>query len=110
MTQTNIKNLPPGNYFTEIGYSQSYPWVEIKRTAKTVTVAKVLVLPDPEWKPEISPGGFAGHCHNQHLQTWLYGGVQKDRTRILRATRLGWSHKGVRFVEGTAREFYDYNF
>lgn len=110
MTQTNIKNLPEGNYFTEIGYSQSYPWVEIKRTAKTVTVAKVFVLPDPEWKPEIVPGGFAGHCTNQHLQTWLYGGIEKDRIITLRETNIGWSYKTTRFVEGMAREFYDYNF
>jgi len=32
---TNIKNLPADRtYFTEFGYSQQYPWVEVKRTAK----------------------------------------------------------------------------
>ena len=42
--KTNIKNLPEGHtYFTENGYSQSYPWVEIERTAKTVTLAKIEV-------------------------------------------------------------------
>ena len=72
MTDTNIKNLPEGrNYFTETGYSQSYPWVEVKRTKTTVTLAKVNVKRDPDWKPEILPGGFAGHCTNQHQQTCI---------------------------------------
>lgn len=110
MTKTNIKGLPEGIYFTEIGYSQQYPWVQIKRTEKTATLRKVHVLPDPEWKPEISPGGFCGHCHNQHEQTWLYGGVE-DREVIVRLNKRGqWVRKGVRFVDGRAIDFYDYNF
>ena len=110
MTDTNIKNLPEGNYFTEIGYSQSYPWVEIRRTAKTVTVAKVDVERDPEWKPEMIPGGFAAHCTNQHEQTWLFKGINHERTRTLRLTKKGWALQGTRYIEGRAREFYDYNF
>ena len=47
---TNIKGLPKGpTYFTEYGYSESYPWVEVRRTAKTVVLAKVRVTTDPEW-------------------------------------------------------------
>lgn len=114
-TQTNIKNLPVDNgevYFTEIGYSQSYPWVEVSRTAKTVTLAKVNVAPDPEWeaKMEYYPGGFCGHMANQQAQTWLYAGVDREQTKTIRMTKQGWAYKGVRFVEGRAREFYDYNF
>lgn len=110
MTKTNIKELPEGKYFTEIGYSQSYPWREVSRTAKTVTLAKVEVKPDPEWKPEILPGGFAGHCTNQQSQTWLFAGVNPSVTTTIRMTKKGWASKGVRFVEDMAREFYDYNF
>ena len=110
MTKTNIKNLPEGNYFTEWGYSQSYPWVEVKRTAKTVTLAKVEVGPDPEWKPEIIPGGFAGHCTNQHEQTWLFKKIEDRITKTIRLTKKGWSRKGTGFSEGVAREFFDYNF
>lgn len=109
MTKTNIKNLPEGQYFTQFGYSQSYPWKEIARTAKTVTLQKVEVGPDPEWKPEILPGGFAGHCTNQSEQTWVYAGLSKRTMKVFQ-TKKGWSHKGERFIEGMAREFYDYNF
>ena len=110
MTSTNIKNLPEGNYFTEIGYSQSYPWVEVARTAKTVRLAKVEVKADPDWKPEIIPGGFCGHCVNQGDQTWVFDKISETNRRIIRMTKKGWAHHGVRFREGQAREFYDYNF
>jgi hypothetical protein len=109
--KTNIKNLPEGlTYFTENGYSQSYPWVEIDRTPKTVTLAKVEVSRDPEWKPSITPGGFCGHCDNQHEQTWLFKRIVPGWTKTVRITKRGWAHKGVRFDEGCAIEFYDYNF
>lgn len=112
MTDTNIKNLPEGSYFTEIGYSQSYPWVEVSRTAQTVTLAKVEVATDPEWtaKREFLPGGFCGHVPNQSEQTWIFDHINRGVTRTIRRTKNGWSHKGVRFIEGRAREFYDYNF
>lgn len=110
MTKTNIKNLPEGEYFTEVGYSQSYPWVVISRTAKSVKLAKVIVKADPEFKPNIIPGGFAGHCDNQHEQTWLFDRIHTDFTKTIRMTKKGWAHKGVRFWEGVAREFYDWNF
>lgn len=110
---TNIKNLPEGRtYFTEYGYSQSYPWVEIKRTAKTVTLAKVIVATDPEWiaKREFHAGGFCGHCSNQSEQTWLFDSIDETRTITIRATKRGWSRGETLFRENVAREFYDYNF
>lgn len=110
MTSTNIKNLPEGEYFTEIGYSQSYPWVVVKRTAKTITLARVRVSKDPEWVPEMSVGGFCAHFHNQNEQTWLFDKIDAERKTTIRQTKKGWSHQGVRFIEGCAREFYDYNF
>lgn len=119
-TNTNIKNLPMGptnKYFTEIGYSQSYPWKEIKRTAKTRTLARVLTERDPDWKPEIIPGGFVGHCTNQGEQTWLYAGVDMNDTVTIRKVKSRycgedemWANRGVKFVEDRAVEFFDYNF
>lgn len=109
--QTNIKNLPEGKtYFTEIGYSQQYPWVEIARTEKTVTLAKVDVKADPEWKPEMIPGGFAAHCTNQHEQTWLFDKISETNIMKIRLTKRGWTRGSVKFIEGRANEFYDYNF
>jgi hypothetical protein len=122
MTRTNIKNLPMGPadlYYTERGYSQLYVWKEIKRTAKTRTLARVLTELDPEWKEKMiwHAGGFAGHCENQHDQTWLYAGVDMEQTVTVREVKsryIGedtcWGYKGRSFAEGRAFEFYDYNF
>jgi hypothetical protein len=111
MTHTNIKNLPEGKtYWTEYGYSQSYVWVEVSRTAKTVTLANVYSQLDPDWKPEIHVGGFAGHCSNQNTQTWKFMFINEDYKRTIRLTKKGWRYKGTKFVENVAREFCDYNF
>jgi hypothetical protein len=112
MTKTNIKGLPEGKYWTEYGYSQSYPWIEIARTEKTVTLAKVKTKNDPEWlaKREFIPGGFCGHVPNQSEQTWLFDGINVENVKKIRKTKRGWSHKGVVFREDRAIEFYDYNF
>ena len=111
MTDTNIKNLPEGDYFTELAYSQSYPHVVVGRTAKTIKVAAVEVKPDPDWKPEIVPGGFIGHCTNQYGQTWLFDRIRSDYITILRKNKHGdWVNRGRKFIEGRATEFYDYNF
>ena len=109
MTDTNIKNLPEGNYFTEIGYSQQYPWIEVKRTATTVTLARVMVQKDPEWQPEFVTGGFCAHCTNQHAQTWMFLKISDSQIKV-RKTKLGWSYQGVKFIEGRAREFFDWNY
>lgn len=113
MTKTNIKNLPEGlKYWTEYGYSQSYPWVEVSRTEKTVTLARVEVENDPEWlaKKEFHPGGFFGHTSNQYDQTWLFKSIRDQHTKTIRKTKNGWSLKGVQFAEDRAINFYDYNF
>jgi hypothetical protein len=111
MTDTNIKNLPEGEYFTEVGYSQLYPWVATKRTAKTATLAKVVVKKDPDWKPDFIPGGFCAHCTNQSDQTWLFDRIEHTAVTTIRLNNRGqWAHKGVRFIPNRATEFYDYNF
>jgi len=112
--QTNIKNLPEGRrYWTEYGYSQSYPWVEVRRTEKTVVLAKVEVDKDPEWgaKKQFYPGGFCGHTPNQEEQTWIFKAIREDATKTVRLSKRGkWQRKGVTFHPDRARYFYDYNF
>jgi hypothetical protein len=108
--ETNIRNLPEGTYWTEIGYSQSYPWVEVKRTAQTRTLAKVIVKKADDWKPEILPGGFCGHCTNQSEQFWEFDRIDHTKTVTISATKKGWSRHGTKFIENRAVEFYDWNF
>lgn len=113
---TNLKNLPDGEYMTETLYSDTVPYKVVGRTATTVTLQEVLVERDPEWKPEIIPGGFAGHCTNQSEQTWLYAGLCDNtvKVRLVKSRYHGsdklWGGKGREFIANGARSFHDYNF
>lgn len=112
MTRTNIKNLPEGKYFTQIAYSDSYPWVEVQRTEKTVTLALVLTAPDPDWKAKMIavPGSFCGHVMNQAEQTWLFDRIDETNIIVIRLGRSGWTRNGMKFIEDRAVKFCDYNF
>lgn len=113
---TNIKGLPEGEYLTETLYSDNTPWKVVGRTAATLKLQQVEVARDPEWTPEIIPGGFAGHCTNQDKQTWLYAGLS-DHTITVRLVKSRynssekmWGSNGRSFIANGARHKYDYNF
>ena len=110
----NVKNAPEAIYFKRHGYSQTYPYVLVRKTesGKTAYLKPVKTIGDPEWKPNILPGGFCGHCDNQHAQTWLYDGIE-DREIMVRKSKNGtWVRMGERFTEdfNGPTYFYDYNF
>ena len=114
---TNVIGLPEGEYMTQTMYSDTTPWKVIGRTATTVKLQEVLVERDPNWKPEIVPGGFAGHCTNQDEQTWLYAGLGQQTTtvRLVKSRYYGsdklWrSPQAGEFIANGARRKYDYNF
>jgi hypothetical protein len=111
---TNIKNLPAeGEYMTEKMYSDTVPFIVVSRTAKTLKLIEVRVERDPDWQPNIFPGGFCGHCTNQCEQTWLYAGLG-EREVTVRLVKYGrkkiWVYKSLRFIANGANRFYDYNF
>jgi chromosome condensin MukBEF MukE localization factor len=114
--QTNIIGLPEGEYVTESMYTDAHAWVVLGRTAKTLTVAKVLVKRNLDWKPEFIAGGFAGHCVNNSEQTWLFDRISNE-TKVLRLVKsrytgsdMMWGYKGEKFIANGAVEMYDYNF
>jgi hypothetical protein len=104
---TNINNLPEGEYVTEHGYSQSYPYVVVKRTAKSITIAEVKVK-SGDWSPEFVVGGFVANCTNQHEQKWEYDGINLAHQKTVRWSNRGWAKGTIK--EGKAVYFYDYNF
>ena len=113
---TNIKGLPEGEYLTETLYSDNTPWKVVGRTATTLKLKEVEVDRDPEWTPNIIPGGFAGHCTNQDQQTWVYAGLS-DHTITVRLVKSRfnssekmWGSNGRSFIANGARRKYDYNF
>jgi hypothetical protein len=108
----NVKNAPEGRYFSETGWSDAYPWVVVSSSpsGKTLTLARVDVERDPEWKPIMIAGGFSAHCENQQEQTWLFKSICPMSRKTIRLGKNGWA--GGKFHEtpkGPFR-FYDYNF
>ena len=112
----NIIGLPEGEYLTETMWSDNRAFKVVAKTAATLTLKQVKVRANPEWKPEIIPGGFAGHCTNQEEQTWIYDGLENDtlKVRLVKSAYMGsdklWATKGRKFIANGAVENYDYNF
>ena len=92
-------------------WSDAQACTVIKRTAKSITIQEDEATLDPNFKPEIIPGGFIGHCVNQNEQTYSYKANPKGRKITAR-----WSDKYGAFMYcGKAifngrHQFYDYNF
>jgi hypothetical protein len=84
----------------------------------TVEIRKMKATLSPDWKPEITPGGFAGHCHNQHTQKWIY--EQDESAPVIRMRRVKPSHSnrcmtwksayGMHRMSDKPCKFHDYNF
>ena len=81
---------------------------------KTITVRQMETKLDPEWKPEISAGGFAGHCTNNQDQRWIYSSNEDAPVLTVRKHKDGrWytARKGRRFsLAMRPINHYDYNF
>lgn len=105
-------NAKVGDGATVYLYSDSHAGTIVKVTKCTVTVRRDKAILDPNFKPEIIPGGFCGHCTNQNEQSYTY---EPDESGEL--TTVYWSKKYNQYgLPGNLRlgkgrhEFYDYNF
>jgi hypothetical protein len=101
-----------GDYLNQYGYSDAHPYQIIRMTAsgKTAYVRAVSAERDPNWKPEMIPGGFSAHCTNNHSQKWVYGEVYGPVIAV-RRNRKGWkSNHGIHYASEKPQRFYDYNF
>lgn len=107
-------NVKVGDGVTIVLYSDQHACTVISRTAKSITVQQDKAILDPNFKPEIIPGGFAGHCVNQEEQTYTYEPNPNGRISTYR-----WSDKygqfrstgdqSIKIINGRY-EYYDYNF
>ncbi len=97
-----------------IGYSDVHPFEIIKRkTAKSILIRGMNAELDESWKPEIVPGGFAGHCTNNYSQKWIITSDEKRDPIIIRKHKddKWYSKDGMRFsLSDTPCRHYDYNF
>lgn len=93
-------------------WSDKHAATIIRITKSSITVRLDKAILDPDFKPEIIPGGFAGHCTNQNEQTYKYEPDEKGTEYTFR-----WSKKFCRYgtpgnptLSKGRHEFYDYNF
>ena len=101
-----------GDGATIVLWTDRHACTIVKVTKAFVWVQRDNAVLSRDWKPNIIPGGFFGHCINQHEQKWTY---TPDPSGEI--TKFAWSAKYQRYGQpGNARliagrqEFYDYNF
>ena len=95
------------------GYSDIQPFEIVKVISeKTIEVRMMSAVLDPSWKPNIIPGGFAGHCVNQQTQKWIYTSDESAPVIRCRLRKDGYFHSayGKHVLAEAPRKFYDYNF
>lgn len=92
-------------------WSDIDPATVLKVTKCSITFQMDNATLNKEWKPDIIPGGFAGHCVNQYDQKWIItpdpeGQIEKA---YLHKNGCLYMNKSLRVFKGR-RKFYDYNF
>jgi len=84
--------------------------VAVSPSSKTLTLRTDTAVLDG-WKPEIVPGGFAGHCVNNDTQRYRYAPDPNGAVHTARLRKDG-SYRtsgGERVIAGRSH-FRDYNF
>ena len=101
-----------GQFANEQMYSDVSPWeiIAVSKSGKSMTVREMHAEIDPDGpRPEIAPGGFAGHCTNQREVKYICTPKPDGHTRTIRLSGRGWD-KGRFSVSDRPVRFYDFNF
>ena len=103
-------------YMNYIGYSDVHPYevLRFSPSGKTAYLRSMNSSLKKDWKPEVIPGGFSGHCVNQDQQEWDITSDPTGREVTVRLHRNGRWHcsAGSRYSNPCDKpvRFYDYNF
>jgi len=100
-------------YANLYGYSDVSPYEVVRVISeKTIEIRAMNASRDPNWQPEIIPGGFAGHCINQNDQKWIIESNPSIEVIRLRKRKDGkwYSVFGKHVLSNEPVYFYDYNF
>lgn len=95
------------------GYTDIHPYEVVRIISeKTIEIREMKSELDPNWKPEMIPGGFAAHCTNQNDQTYTYSSNDQVQTIRIRKRKDGrwYSAYGRHVLSDQPKRFYDYNF
>jgi hypothetical protein len=111
------RNKPIRAFCNYIMYSDVEPFEVVeRRTDNKVMIRMMDAERRDDWKPEIIPGGFSGHCVNNHDQGKAWD-IKSNEANPLIAVRwsnakCGWfdSYGGRYSMEDAPRKKYDFNF
>jgi hypothetical protein len=101
------------NYANHIGYSDINPYEVVRVVSdKTLEVRAMDAKLAEGQKPEIIPGGFVGHCVNQHsLKYDITSNPQNSIIKIRLHKNGYYYYHGSKFqLSDKPVRFYDYNF
>lgn len=122
-----------GDGITELLYSDAHAYtvIGVSGNGKRITVQRDKAILDPTFKPNVLPGGFAGHTTNNSEQSYSYEADSEGSMKVLslRTEKLNptfndgiesrtlWvtvgtatkSVRGKQWIPGR-HEHYDYNF
>jgi hypothetical protein len=109
-----MKNTEIKKYANLYLFSEAYPYevVEIK-TPRKVMIRKMNSVLDKNFKPEVIPGGFVGHCVNNDEQKWNYSSNENAVSFSIRLNKKGeWKDVyGNKYgMDENPFRKYDYNF
>lgn len=92
--------------------AHAYTVIAVKNGGRMIVLQRDTATLDPTFKPEIIPGGFAGHCTNQADQRWTYQPDPDGAIITARLTKYGWKTPGSDRGNITPgrNERYDWNF
>ena len=97
---------------TVLLWSDCHAGTIIRVTPKMIVIQRDKATLNPDWKPEIIPGGFVGHCTNQNSQNYTYErDTEGEIYKLYWSEKYGYYGKPYGFKAFAGRhEFYDYNF
>jgi len=112
MAYATPQNTQVGDGVTCHGWSDSHAYTVVAKTATTITIKRDKATLDPNFTPEIIPGGFLGHCVNQNQQSYTYEtDPDAPAEKAHFSKKLGcYMFRGHKRVTTGRLEFYDYNF
>jgi len=110
---------PKKAYANMHGYTDIEPYEVVRVVSEqTMEIRRMTAKLSNGWKPDISPGGFAGHCNNQETQTYDY--TSDESAPIVRIRKVKPKHSnrmmtwksayGHHRLSDKPCKFHDYNF
>ena len=99
-----------GLYANQYVGTDAYPYeiIEVNSRCK-ITIRAMSYKIHPDFKPDITPGGFAGHCNNVWDQKWIITSNPEGAILEIRRSKDGWG-RGYFKIEEEPYYFHDYNF